>query len=498
MPQTLYNSLTRKVEVLSPVKDGTVSMYVCGPTVYDDCHVGHFLGPVVFDALARWLSQNGLKVRFANNITDVDDKIIGRALKGGEDWKDVAGRYTQQYFDILKALRVMSVTHHPRCTEFISQMISYVQDLEKKGFAYRAHDGVYFEVSRLPEYGRLSGRKVEDMKSGARIERDESLRHPADFCLWKDAKPGEPFWDSPWGKGRPGWHLECSVMASCILGSDFDIHGGGDDLKFPHHENEIAQAAGHGDGYARMWLHNGMMEFEGAKISKSDPRNRDPEFAAQFKAKNVLTRYGGAVFRFFVLQGHYRRPFDFSPKQLDAARTALTRILRFLGPCAEEPAPPNLPDLRMRDLPEALDIARDKALAALEDDFNTGNFLAQLFIIMKTPGTQAPILVRDLGRLIGLFQPGDPADVENPKPFETPKHVAMQVEPISSQSSVGPVNVQTSDEIEPLMKLILELRKDAKTRKDFGTADRIRDALKALNIEVQDGKDGATWKRTRV
>ncbi|MBI5853278.1 MAG: cysteine--tRNA ligase, partial [Planctomycetes bacterium] len=263
----IQDSLSREKRDLVPLEPGLVRMYVCGPTVYDDSHIGHLMGPVIFDTIARWIRARGYRVRFVNNITDIDDKIIQRAQRDGDDWRAVAARYTEQYFALLRELGVTTITDHPRCTDFVPQMIGFVRELIEAGRAYQTADGVYYEVGRQPGYGKLSGRRVEDMIAGARIEAVEGLRHPADFALWKAAKPGEPSWDSPFGPGRPGWHIECSVMASELLGRSFDIHGGGDDLKFPHHENEIAQSEAHGDPYARSWMHNGLVQFGGRKVA---------------------------------------------------------------------------------------------------------------------------------------------------------------------------------------------------------------------------------------
>ena len=239
----LHDTLERRQIDFVPLDPGgPVTFYTCGPTVYDDCHIGHLMGPVVFDTVARWMLARGLRVRFVNNITDIDDKIINRARETGEAWDAIAERYTQQYFGYLHDLGVETITDHPRCTEYVPQMIAFIQELMDDDIAYVADDGVYFDVHRHEGYGKLAGRKLEDMQAGARVEAQGGLRHPADFALWKGVKPGEPSWESPWGPGRPGWHIECSVMSSELLGRAFDLHGGGDDLKFPHHENEIAQS----------------------------------------------------------------------------------------------------------------------------------------------------------------------------------------------------------------------------------------------------------------
>ncbi|MFW5844882.1 MAG: class I tRNA ligase family protein, partial [Planctomycetota bacterium] len=256
-----YDSLSRSKAPLTTLEPDTVRMYVCGPTVYSDCHIGHLMGPVLFDAVARWLRFRGYAVRFVNNITDIDDKIILRSQETGEDWQTITERYTGQYLEFLRELHVTTITDHPRCSDYVERIVRYVEDLMAADRAYVVpEDGVYFDIARHAGYGKLSHRKAEDMQAGARIQRHASLRNPGDFCLWKLAKPGEPQWPSPWGAGRPGWHIECTVMSTTLLGDTFDIHGGGDDLKFPHHENEIAQGEAHGGAYAQRWMHNGLIQ----------------------------------------------------------------------------------------------------------------------------------------------------------------------------------------------------------------------------------------------
>ncbi len=471
----LHNTLTRTKQPLEPLSPGRIGMYVCGPTVYDDCHIGHLMGPILFDAVARWLIARGYQVRFVNNITDIDDKIINRSIATGEPWDAITKRYTAQYLGYLKRLHVVTVTDHPRCSDYIAPMIHYIQDLIAKERAYIAADGVYYDVQKQQGYGKLSGRKLDDMKAGARIERDAALHHPADFALWKHAKPGEPSWDSPWGKGRPGWHIECSVMSHETLGETFDIHGGGDDLKFPHHENEIAQGEAHGGGYARCWMHNGLIQYDGVKVGKSDPRMKDVAFARQFKADYLLDTYGAATVRFLLMQGHYRRPNDFAPTALSAARTALGKLHRQLGALLDEPGAATLEEILARPLPEAAARLRHDVVAAMDDDFNTGAAIAALFGLMaeakRVTGESASVLlrlVRDLGRLIGLFQLGDGADT---------------VEQLAA----------SDDLLAPVMALVLTLRQEVRARRDFASADRIRDTLATAGIAVKDAKDDATW-----
>jgi cysteinyl-tRNA synthetase len=529
---SLYNTLTRTKQRLAPLVPGRIGMYVCGPTVYDDCHIGHLMGPVLFDAIARWLTVRGLQVRLVNNITDIDDKIINRSLQTGEAWDSITKRYTAQYRGYLDRLHVNTITDHPKCSDYIPQMITYINDLIQQNRAYVAHDGVYYDVQQQTGYGKLSGRKLDEMLAGVRIERDASLRHPADFALWKLAKPGEPSWSSPWGAGRPGWHIECSVMSHETLGATFDIHGGGDDLKFPHHENEIAQGEAHGGHYAQCWMHNGLIQYEGVKVGKSDPRMKDKEFARQFRADHLLDTYGPATVRFLLMQGHYRRPNDFAPSALTAARTALGKMHRQLGALMQQSSSPQLADLGAKTFSEPVAKLRDQFIAAMDDDFNTGAAIAALFGLLAearkmsdVPAAEVLILVRDLGRMLGLFVPGDERDTAERQTAQdgTLQHVMELVlslrhdvraqrdfaaaddirtmlataeitikdSPAGAQWSGGADNEKA---LHAAMQVVLQRRSVARAAKDFATADRIRDALKKAGITVSDAAQGATWQ----
>ena len=476
----IYNSLTRQLEEFRPIEPGKASLYVCGPTVYSDCHIGHLMGPVLFDAVARWLRARGHTVRFVNNITDIDDKIIRRAHESNEEWRDVATRYTEQYLGFLRALQVETITDHPRCTETVPQMIGFVQKLVDGNQAYTTSDGVYFDVTKHDGYGKLSGRNLDDMLAGARIERSSELRNPSDFALWKFVKPGEPQWDSPWGPGRPGWHLECSVMSRELLGDRFDLHGGGDDLKFPHHENEIAQSETYGDCFAQIWMHHGLVQYEGAKVSKSDPRMQDPDFSRQFQAAWLLETYGPSAIRFMLLQGHYRRPVDFEPTNLASARTGLQRLHKQLGSRLTEEQCAPLEEILARNLPTELAQRRTDFCEAMDNDFNTGEAIGHLFGIAqharRAGGERAGIaldLMRDLGRLIGLFQPADALDGKDDAAGGGGKY---------------------REALDQVMKLVLDLRQQARASKDFETADKIRDALTGAGIVIRDNKGGSAWE----
>lgn len=527
----IQDTLTRESRPLETLEPGVVRMYVCGPTVYDDCHIGHLMGPVVFDTIARWLRAREYEVRFVNNITDIDDKIINRAAATGEDWKSIADRYTAQYLDFLTELNVVTVTDNPRCTDYVDGMVRFIEDLISTDRAYETSDGVYYDVEKQDGYGKLSGRKLEDMQAGARVEASLELRHPADFALWKKAKAGEPSWPSPWGEGRPGWHIECSVMSSDLLGGEFDIHGGGDDLKFPHHENEIAQSEAHGDRFARLWMHNGLIQYGGRKIAKSDPRMKDADFAQQFQARWLIDRYGAPAVRFFLVRTPYNRPIDFEPGVLDGARKGLVRMLRQLGASLDEPVSEDLLAVLTRDLDPELSQHRDRFTAAMDADFNTGEAIAELFTLLRRArelegggGEEALLLARDLGRVIGLFQPGDLAAIEavgaageqlapvvdallelrtsarEAKDYATADGFRdlLAATGIVVHDAAGETTweVDRPDEglLGQLVEGALELRKAARERKDFQTADGIRDRLTAAGIEILDGSDGSNWR----
>ncbi len=475
MPIRIHDSLTRQTQEFQPLEPGKVSMYLCGPTVYDDCHVGHLMGPVVFDTIARWFEARDYQVRLVVNITDIDDKIIQKAQKTSQEWNQVSEHYTEQYLQFMRDLGVTSITDHPHCTHFVDEMVTFIGELIEKGQAYQAGDGVYYRVQEQPDYGKLSGRRLEDMQAGSRVEAQKGLEHPADFVLWKNAKAGEPAWPSPYGPGRPGWHIECSVMASELMGPAFDIHGGGDDLKFPHHENEIAQSEAHGDGFAKLWMHHGLVQFGGRKIGKSDERMRDGDFSKQFNARYLLDTYGAPAVRFFLVRSPYRRPVDFEPSALDAARTGLVRLYRHLGDLLQEPLQENLAEALQRPAPEELHALRAAFVQAMDDDFNTGEAVAALFQMAQLangqdgPEKKASLtLMRDLGRLIGMFMPGDLQKVER---------------------------AGMADELSQAVEDIVDRRAQARAAKDFAQADRLRDALTAAGIALLDGAEGTQFER---
>lgn len=492
----IYSSLSQEKSELKTLVPGTVKMYVCGPTVYDDCHIGHLMGPVIFDSIARWLKASKLKVIFVNNITDIDDKIINRANATGEFWLDITKRYTQQYWDFLKDLKVVTITDFPKCSDYISQMIDYTKSLIDKDRAYVAEDGVYYDIGKQKDYGKLTHRDIKDMLAGTRVESTCTLKHQADFCLWKLAKPGEPSWDSPWGKGRPGWHLECSVMSNSLLGSSFDIHGGGDDLKFPHHENELAQGEAYGGNYATYWMHNGLMQFESVKIGKSDPRMKDPAFAGQFKAKYLMDTYGASTIRFFLLQGHYRRPNDFAPQNIENSRISLGKILKLLDTKLSNPKELSLEEIQSLPNAEVIKKLVEAFIQAMNDDFNTGLALGQIFAMIKevkklndAEKETAISTILYLGRLLGLFQVNDSVEIKK-ESVGIPEDKMNIV--ISLIKGFDTTFVASAD-FNETMKTLLIQRAEFRKQKNFAASDKIRDALKATGIQITDSPAGPTW-----
>ncbi len=455
---TLYNSLTRAKEVFTPITPGHVRMYVCGMTVYDYCHLGHARVLVVFDMIARWLRASGYQVTYVRNITDIDDKIIKRAQDNGEPYFALTDRFIRAMHEDERALNVLPPDREPRATEYVGKMLTMIQALIDRGHAYPAANGdVYYAVRSYPSYGQLSGKSLETLIAGERVEVDPHKRDPLDFVLWKAAKPGEPSWPSPWGPGRPGWHIECSAMSTDLLGPHFDIHGGGQDLQFPHHENEIAQSEGaHGCKYVNYWLHNGFVRVDNEKMSKS--------LGNFFTIREVLAKYDAEVVRFFILRAHYRSPLNYSDQHLDDAKGALTRLytaLRGLGPVAA-----------------AIDWHSPYASrfkAAMDDDFNTPEAIAVLFeLANEVNKTRAPELagaLKALGGVLGLLQ-------RAPDDF-------LQASGTASDK----------DYPEARIEALIRERLEARRARDFERADAIRDELRAAGILLEDTPQGTTWRR---
>ena len=452
MTIAIYNTLTRQKELLQPVESGHVRMYVCGVTVYDFCHMGNGRTLVGFDAIVRWLRARGYRVTYVRNITDVDDKIIKRAAERGITPAELALEFTRHMQDDLAALGCATPDAEPRATDYIPQMLGIIGLLEEKGLAYPADDGdVDYAVRRFPRYGRLSGKSLDDLRAGERVTVGEGKRDPLDFVLWKRAKPGEPQWNSKWGPGRPGWHIECSAMASELLGRPFDIHGGGPDLVFPHHENEIAQSEGAYDQpFANVWMHCGALRVGEDKMSKS--------LGNFWTIRDALAKYDGEVLRFFLLRSHYRSQVAFSEEQIAEARAGLARLYTALRDTPADEA--------------ALDWNEPHAArfaVAMDDDFNTAQAFGELFALASEVNrTRSGVLARQLKALGGVLG-------------------LLQREP--AQFLRG-----ASDDAGRIEGLIAE-RAAAKKAKNFAEADRIRAQLAAEGIALEDGPAGTTWRR---
>ena len=454
---TLHNTLSRKKETFVPIVPGKVRMYVCGMTVYDYCHLGHARVLVVFDMIARWLRASGYEVDYVRNITDIDDKIIKRAFDNGEAYTALTQRFIDAMHQDSIALGVLPPDHEPRATEYVGRMLTMIQTLIEREHAYAAGNGdVYYSVESFPTYGRLSGKTLDDLRAGERVEIDPYKRDPMDFVLWKAAKPNEPSWPSPWGPGRPGWHIECSAMGSDLLGNHFDIHGGGQDLQFPHHENEIAQSEGaHACKYVNYWLHNGFVRVDDEKMSKS--------LGNFFSIREVLEKYDAEVVRFFILRAHYRSPLNYSDQHLDDAKAALNRLytaLRGIPASAHEIDWIVAQPARFKE--------------AMDDDFNTPEALAVLFELAadlnKSRDPDQASLLRALGGVLGLLQ-RDPE--------------------IYLQAGAGAAGDYTPERIQAC----IEERLAARKARDFKRSDTIRDELKAAGIVLEDGARGTTWRR---
>lgn len=466
----VYNTMDgRKVDFV-PRDAGKVAMYVCGPTVYNYIHLGNARPIVVFDTIRRYFKYAGYDVTYVQNFTDVDDKIINRAQEEQISAAAVAEKYIAAYFEDVRALNVLKADVHPRVTEHMPQIIALVEQLLANGAAYEVNGDVYFAVEKFPDYGKLSGRDLEDMLAGARVRVGEQKRHPMDFALWKAAKPGEPSWQSPWGEGRPGWHIECSVMSREYLGDNFDIHGGGADLIFPHHENEIAQAeAASGCPFAHYWLHNGFITVNDEKMSKS--------LGNFFLLREILEKFPGDVVRFYLLNTHYRSPIDFDDEKLQIAAKSLGRIRNaylLLQELVEQPGTPDAEaDAALRRATETL---RRCFAEAMDDDFNTALAIAAIFDYTKAVNTFAR-------------QAEAAALAEGLQLMESLDEVIACIKPQPA------ANLGADDElVGRLMDLLIEVRQQARQKKDWGTADYIRDALKECGIALEDGAEAVRWK----
>ncbi len=472
----VYNTMTRQKEEFHPLKPGEVSIYCCGVTPYNAPHIGNARPFVTWDVIRRYFASKGLTVHYIQNFTDVDDKIIRTANNEHTTWKDVADRNIAIYFHSMDALGVRRAEKYPRVSETMADIIAMVQKLIDKGYAYALENGdVFYSVEKFKGYGKLSGRKLSDMQAGARIEVDERKHHPMDFALWKSAKPGEPSWDSPWGKGRPGWHIECSTMSLKYLGEKFDFHGGGSDLIFPHHENEIAQSQaciGDDHSFAQYWLHNGFITIHNEKMSKS--KNNF------FTVEDILKEYPGEVVRFFILQTHYRSPLDFSDDRLKEAQTSLARLQTTQGYIEELAKKQGAGEATAAELAKKAEELRAAFDEAMDDDFNTALAISQLFALSK----EINIYYQDVTA-------GKAFDAENFAKVKTVWDAMAGIIGLFEQQEEAADDGLT----EKLMELIISIRQDARKNKNWAIADKIRDDLKAAGIALEDTKNGVRWKR---
>lgn len=469
----IYNTLTGKLQEFKPLKEGEVSMYVCGPTVYNYIHIGNARPAIFFDTVRRYFEFRGYKVKYVQNFTDVDDKMIKRANEEGITLQDVADKYIKAYFeDTAKVNLKEEGMIRPKATEHIGDMIKIIKNLISKGYAYESKGDVYFDVEKYKnEYGVLSKQSIEDLQSGARIDISEIKKSPLDFALWKGAKEGEPSWNSPWGQGRPGWHIECSAMSNKFLGPTFDIHGGGQDLIFPHHENEIAQSrCGNGGEFARYWIHNGYINIKGEKMSKS--------LGNFFLLREVLEQFEGRVVRFFILSSHYRKPIDFSENELNQSKAGLERIDNAISRAKEKilsggvAGGDNLELLKL-----AYEQTMEKFVTAMDDDFNTAQGIGAIFE-----------LVKEINKSVEI-----PAiSVEG---IELLKEIVDYV--INVMENVLGVTLKLESQVGniagDLIEFILEIRQDAREGKNWALSDKIRDRLLEMGIKIKDGKDKTTW-----
>ncbi|MCF0154422.1 MAG: cysteine--tRNA ligase [Veillonella sp.] len=475
---TVYNTMTRQKETFKPVTPGEAKIYVCGVTPYNHPHIGNARPFVTWDVIRRYLTHVGYKVTYVQNFTDVDDKIINTSNGEGVSWDTIANRYIDGYFEVMDALGVTHADVYPRVSEHMEDIIAMIQKLIDNGVAYELDGDVYYSVEKFENYGQLSGRTLDDMEAGARVEVDSRKKNPMDFALWKAAKPGEPFWESPWGQGRPGWHIECSAMSNKYLGQEFDFHGGGSDLIFPHHENEIAQSEGctHHHPSVRYWLHNGFITINQEKMSKS--------LNNFFLVKDILEQYSADALRWFLLSTHYRSPLDFSDERLEEANKELGRLataienLLYLekqaeGSCQEAEA-----------LLEKANAYAEEFEAAMSDDFNTSLATAPMFGLAKeiniyyqsVQGRDGSVCHEALAKVKEIFY------------FMT--HVIGVLESVWNGA-----NGADAEEYEKLMNILLELRQTCRQEKQYAIADAIRDKLNEIGIVIEDSPQGARWRK---
>ncbi len=469
----IYNTLTGKMDEFKPLVKDEVSMYVCGPTVYNYIHIGNARPAIFFDTIRRYFEYRGYKVKYVQNFTDVDDKMIKKSNEEGITLKEVADKYIAAYFEDTSKVNLKEEGMiRPRATDYIDHMIKLIETLIEKDYAYEVNGDVYFNVENYKdEYGKLSKQNIDDLNSGSRVDINEIKKSPLDFALWKNAKPGEPSWKSPWGEGRPGWHIECSAMSNELLGKTFDIHGGGQDLIFPHHENEIAQSkCSTGGDFARYWIHNGYINIKGEKMSKS--------LGNFFLLRDVLKEYSGNVLRFFILSSHYRKPIDFSEEELKQSKTGLERIENAIIRANEVLKYAMEEDgIKGEELNEVLKVSKEKFVSGMDEDFNTAMGIGAIFE-----------LVKELNKTI-----------ENKKFSQEGMDVIKNtvefiIEVLENVLGVKlTLETKVEDLTKELIEFILKLRTDVRNEKNWALSDKIRDGLSELGIKIKDGKDKTQW-----
>jgi len=476
----VYNTLKREKQIFKPIEEGKVKIYVCGVTPYNHPHIGNARPAVTWDIIRRYLEYIGYHVDFIQNFTDVDDKIINKANAEKSDWKTVSTRYIDAYFKVMDALHIRRADIYPYVSKHMGDIIDMVKTLIEKGHAYVLGNDVYYDISTFKDYCKLSGRKVEDMLAGARVMVNTAKRNPGDFALWKGAKPGEPFWESPWGNGRPGWHIECSVMSTHYLGATFDFHGGGSDLIFPHHENEIAQSEGAtGQKFVKYWLHNGFITINSEKMSKS--------LNNFFLVKDVLEKYSGDALRYFLLSTHYRSPLDFSDERLEEAEKNMSKLKDVIARIKEmEKEDGKVETNESVSLKKAAARTIEEFRQAMNDDFNTGLATGVLFDFVK----DINIYYNSVNSGVAIDKE---AVIEAKETFKTILDILgiLESEWNTQESYAG-------SDYDALMEMILSVRETARKEKQYKLADEIRDKLAELGITVEDSATGARWKKRGV
>jgi len=489
MSLKIYNTLTRKKEDFKPVEDGKVKMYVCGMTVYSDAHIGHARTYFAFDVIRRYLEYKGFDVRYVQNITDVDDKIIAAANREGVDPLEYSKKFTDICLNDLDDLGIRRADVYPKASETIDDMIKMTQEIIDNGYGYESDGDVYFSVEKFSDYGKLSGQKLDDLMAGTRKEPDDKKQNPFDFALWKAVKPGEPSWDSPWGPGRPGWHIECSVMSSKLLGLPFDIHGGGMDLRFPHHENEIAQAeAATGKSFAKYWMHIGLLTVEGEKMSKS--------IGNIVNVKDLIKKWDPEIVRFFFAQAHYRSPPDFSEKGLENAKKGLDRIHRVKERLESWAKEENTNPDETNEYFKKTNKFKSDFEKAMDDDFNTPQAISTIFDFVNDTNKffeeesdssickYALDTLVEIGNILTLFQ-------DKKDDISQSSDLLKQIKEFT-KDFVTDVKGKT---IEELIDILLEAREKARSEKNWSIADKIRGKLEELGFEIQDTDSGPTWRK---